>query len=99
MPPTIIDLNDTGADFVLKLLSEQKLNQVNVQFVIDAASNLINQSVKNHMLQVLSVLSANNIDCSCLDSLLESSMDPFVALHTQHGQNKYFAHHFGKAFF
>lgn len=96
--PAPINLHNIGAEFVLKMLSEQKLNQVNVQFVMEVAKTLINQSVNHRMNQVASILTSNNIDPTCLAGLIGSSIDPFVSIHNQHGQNKYFARHFGTQF-
>ncbi len=93
-----MNLQNIGADFVLKMLSEQKLNQVNVQYVVGEATTLISQSVKQHMLEVVSTLKERGLDTTCLTGLLESKEDPFVSLHTQYGQNKYFASHFGKLY-
>ena len=79
-----IDVTNTGADFVLKMMSEQKLNQVNVQYVMKVAKILIDQSIRHKMEEVRAVLSAKNIEASCLDDLLDSSIDPFVPLRIQY---------------
>lgn len=85
-----------SADFVLNLLSEQKLNQVNVQYVMKEAAVLVNRAVKQKIMEASSILTANNIDHTCLSSLLESNEDSFALLHNQKGQNKFFSENFGK---
>ena len=65
-------------------MSEQKLNQVNVQYVMKVVKILIDQSTRHKMEKVRAVLSAKNIEASCLDDLLDSSIDPFVPLRIQY---------------
>ncbi|KAK4007263.1 hypothetical protein OUZ56_012424 [Daphnia magna] len=44
--PRDVDLQHLGADFVLNMLTEQKLTQINVQYVMEAATTLINEAFK-----------------------------------------------------
>ncbi len=52
------------------MLPEQKLNQVNVGYVIDAAKELINLSTRYQMLAVISILQQNSSEAICLSDLL-----------------------------
>ncbi|KAK4007160.1 hypothetical protein OUZ56_012322 [Daphnia magna] len=47
VPP--IDLGTLAADFILKLLTEQKLTQVNIKYVMNAGRQLVNNSVNNKL--------------------------------------------------
>ena len=93
--PTVDNLQHLAADFVLNMLTEQKLTQVNVQYVMEAATTLINETVKHRLQEYISFLETNNHDRDAQISLLDYKEDPFVLLRNQYGQNKYFATHFG----
>nr|CAH0100559.1 unnamed protein product [Daphnia galeata] len=93
--PTVDNLQHLAADFVLNMLTEQKLTQVNVQYVMEAATTLINETVKHRLQEYISFLETNNHDRYAQITLLDYKEDPFVLLRNQCGQNKYFATHFG----
>lgn len=90
-----VDLQHLAADFVLKMLTEQKLTQVNEQYVMEAATSLINETVKRKWQESIFFLKTNNHDRDAQIPLLDYKEDPFVLLRNQYGQNKYFATHFG----
>jgi hypothetical protein len=100
--PRDVDLQHLGADFVLNMLTEQKLTQVNVQYVMETATTLINEAVKQKVQQAISFLQqrngsmeTDNHDRDALIPLLDYKEDPFVSIRNQYGQNNYFATHFG----
>ena len=96
-PQTLVNIEQKGADFILKMLSEQKLNNVNVGYVMDVTKDLLNSCMHNQMISVISTLQQSGIDATCLSGLLPC-VDPFVNLKTQHSQNKFFTSNFGKTF-
>jgi hypothetical protein len=84
------------------MLTEQKLTQVNVQYVMETATTLINEAVKQKVQQAISFLQqrngsmeTDNHDRDALIPLLDYKEDPFVSIRNQYGQNNYFATHFG----
>lgn len=91
-----INLQERCAEFVLKLLAEQKLNHVNVQYVTHQSKALISHCVNLKMAQVLSVLEENGIDSTCLNDVIQSHENPFIELQTQYSQNKFFVRQFRK---
>ncbi|XP_045030405.1 uncharacterized protein LOC116935148 [Daphnia magna] len=89
-----INLQERCVEFVLKLLAEQKLNHVNVQYVTHQSKALISHCVNLKMAQVLSVLEENGIDSTCLNDVIQSHENPFIELQTQYSQNKFFVRQF-----
>lgn len=87
-----------GADFLLSLLANQKLNQVNVQYIMKEATKLINLAIKQKLDEAASILSTNNVDPTCLSTLTEGLQDPFDCLHNQRAQNIFFTREFGNKF-
>lgn len=68
---------------------------MNVQYILKIATTLINEAVKQQILQAISTLSSNKNDPAALYSILASKEDPFVLVRNQRIQIKCFATHFG----
>ncbi|EFX61764.1 hypothetical protein DAPPUDRAFT_338203 [Daphnia pulex] len=91
-PPN--DLGLIAGDFVLNLLAEQKMTQVNIKYVMDVGTNLLNEAVNRKLQEAFHLILENNFDpMSALSSLLDCKDKPFVT--HQSTQNKYFVKHFG----
>ncbi len=94
VPP--IDLGSLAADFILKLLAEQKLPLVNIKYVMDAGTQLANNAVNNKLQEAIRLIVNNNLDpLSALSSILLCKETPFAQLRHQSSQNQYFVKHFG----
>ena len=87
--PRKVNLQDIGASFVLKMLSEQKLlkETLSAQFVVIEAATLIRECKAAYGWSC--DRTARPKHTSCLANFLESFEDSFVSLHTQYTQNKY----------
>jgi hypothetical protein len=88
---------DAAASYVLQLYSEEKLNQVNVGFIIQETEKLIDIVIKKKFRAVQEILGDNNLDT---DLLLRDAMTPakstiFSDVKNPYKQNKYFTRHFG----
>jgi hypothetical protein len=95
--PADVNLKDLGAEFVLKLLTEQKVTQVNVQYVMETAKILINETVKQKLQKATLTLDFPKMDAAAaLSRLLASSENPFALVRNQYSQNNYFTKHFVK---
>lgn len=84
--------------FVLSILSEQNLNQFNVQFVLKETQYLINTVVVEKMQQVSNVLAENNLDPEfLLSDVLENGihLNVFENLKNQRAQNTQFTSKLG----
>lgn len=101
-PPN--DLRLLAGDFVLNLLAEQKMTQVNIKYIMDEGTNLLNlifililnEAVNRKLKEALHLILENNLDpISALSSLLDCKDKPFEKLKHQSTQNKYFVKHFG----
>ena len=71
------------------MLAEQKLNQVNVQFVMQETQSLVNAVIAEKLQQVSQVLTENNLDPDILlAEVLEndSHSNIFQNLHNQRAQ-------------
>lgn len=89
------DLSLLAGDFVLNLLAEQKMTQVNIKYVMDVATKLVNEAVNRKLKEALHLILENNLDpSSALSSLLDCQDKPFEKLKHQSTQNKYFVKHF-----
>jgi hypothetical protein len=86
----------SSANFVLKLLAEQKLTQVNIQYIMTAGTELLNNAIKANLQEAIRLIVENKFDpMSALSSLLDCKETPFAQLKHQSTQNKYFVKHFG----
>jgi len=93
-PPN--DLGLLAGDFVLNLLAEQKMTQVNIKYVMDVGTNLLNEAVNRKLQEAFHLILEKNMDPrSALSSLLNCKDKPFEELKHQSTQNKYFVKHFG----
>ncbi len=99
-PPN--DLRLLAGDFVLNLLAEQKMTQVNIKYIMDEGTNLLNlililnEAVNRKLQQALHLILENNLNpISALSSFLDCKDKPFEKLKHQSTQNKYFVKHFG----
>ena len=80
------------------MLAEQKLNQVNVQFVMQETQSLVNAVIAEKLQQVSQVLTENNLDPDILlAEVLEndSHSNIFQNLHNQRAQNTQFISRLG----
>jgi hypothetical protein len=50
---TLVNAEQKGADFILKMLSEQKLNNFNVGYVMAVTKDLLNSCMHNQMISVI----------------------------------------------
>ena len=93
-PPN--DLSLLAGDFVLNILAEQKMTQVNIKYVMDVGTKLVNEAVNRKLKEALHLVLEKNLDPrSALSSLLDCQDKPFEKLKHQSTQNKYFVKHFG----
>lgn len=85
-----------AGDFVLNLLAEQKMTQVNIKYIMDEGTDLLNEAVNRKLQEALHLILEKNLDLiSALSSLLDCKDKPFEKLKHQSTQNKYFVKHFG----
>ncbi len=83
LSPTI-DLGLSAANFVLKLLAEQKLTQVNIQYIMTAGTELLNNAIKANLQEAVRLIVENKLDpMSALSSLLDCKATPFAQLNHQ----------------
>jgi hypothetical protein len=96
-PPN--DLRLLAGDFVLNLLAEQKMTQVNIKYIMDEGTNLLNlilililnEAVNRKLQEALHLILENNLDpISALSSLLDCKDKPLEKLKHQSTQKKIF---------
>ena len=91
-----MDGTSTAAAYILDLLSERKMNQVSVQYVMTQTSNLVNKVMEVQLSKIKRDLQLQGVDISVLNSLsFDSKINLFSNLKTQYSQNAYFAREFG----
>jgi hypothetical protein len=80
----------SAANFVLKLLAEQKLTQVNIQYIMNAGTELLNKAINANLQEAIRLIVERKLDpMSALSSLLDCKATPFAQLSNQSTQNKY----------
>lgn len=89
-------MDEASGRFILKLLAEQKLNQVNIQCIMNETTSIIKTAVKRKLNDVSAFLASKNVrNGSCVLNQLEEVEDPFILLKNQRKQNQFFTKHFG----
>lgn len=89
-------MDEATGKFVLKLLAEEKLNQVNIQCIMQETTSIIRTAVKRKLDDVSTFLSSKNMnDDGSLLSQFEDVDDPFHLLKNQKKQNQFFSTKFG----
>lgn len=77
-------------------MAEQKMTQVNIKYIMDEGTDLLNEAVNRKLQEALHLILEKNLDLiSALSSLLDCKDKPFEKLKHQSTQNKYFVKHFG----
>ena len=85
-----------GAEFVLNLLTERKMNQVSVQYVIGETTKLVNNVMDAQLEKLKTLLQSNGIDTSCLtQATFDAKAELFQGMQNQRSQNIYFHRHYG----
>lgn len=82
--------------YILTLLEERKMNQVDIQVIMKATTKLIDQAVSTKLGEAVTLLQAAG--CShvpAIEHLADTQADHFRHLKSQHLQQKFFVENFG----